>query len=428
MTTDNSIWSQLHKILFRFFFTYFALYLLSFPIGEFLPHLDFLGKIQIAIIDWLVNGFNDYIMHFTKVLMPINGSGDTSYGWVQLTLSLSLSVLGTIIWTALDFRRNNYRTLDFIIWTALRYFVCYIAFIYGSIKVVMMQMGFPSLSQLATPLGDYLPMRFTWLFIGYSDGYQFFSGLMEMLVFFLLLFKKTTTLGLFIGLGVFINVMMLNLCYDVPVKIFSIHLVVMCFLLLTPDFKRLFNFFIFNKPTHISAKYHFSSTKRWMRITRICLKVFFAVCIVFMIIITTEQMTQEEKKPFAYGVYDIEHFVINKDTTPVLANDSLAWKDMIFDKWNTVSVNTTDTLLSRRYRRGYFYFDRDSVKQTLTCYKFKDQDSIYLFKMQYTFNGKDKMKLRTKIKGDSVIIDLVNNHRKFQLENKEFHWLSEHNR
>ena len=50
---------------------------------------------------------------------------------------------------------------------------------YGIIKLFVLQMPFPQLSQLATPLGDLLPMRFSWLFIGYSVPYQFFSGAME---------------------------------------------------------------------------------------------------------------------------------------------------------------------------------------------------------------------------------------------------------
>ncbi|MGK4568561.1 hypothetical protein [Flavobacterium sp. 3HN19-14] len=387
-----------------------------------------LTKPQVAIVDWMVYGFNDYILHFQDKLVPLNGSGDTSYGWVQVILYLTIATVGTVLWTALDYNRKNYRKLDYIIWTTMRYFICFIAFVYGSIKLFMMQMGFPSLSQLATPLGDYLPMRFTWAFIGYSDAYQFFSGLMEMVVFFLLLFRRTVTLGLFIGLGVFINVMMLNLCYDVPVKLFSIHLVIMCFLMLTPDLKRIFTFFIFNRPTHISSAYHFSSAKRWMRITRLILKIIFFALNAFVLYDTYEYYAMQDKKGFAEGVYDVQHYIVNNDTIPVLANDSLAWKDIIFDKWQVISVNTTDTILSRRYRRGYFYYARDSVKNTLTCFTYKKADSIYLFTAHYDFDGKDKLKLKTKIKGDSVIFDLVNNHRKFQLANKEFHWLSEGNR
>ncbi len=45
------------------------------------------------------------------------------------------------------------------------------------------------------------------------------------------------------------NVLMLNLGYDVPRKILSIHLVLMCLFLLIPEFRRLGNVFIFNRAT-----------------------------------------------------------------------------------------------------------------------------------------------------------------------------------
>ena len=85
-------------------------------------------------------------------------------------------------------------------------------------------MIFPNQSQLATPLGDFLPMRFSWMFIAYSTPYQMFSGAMEVLAGLLLFNRKTITLRLCVATSVFLNVMVLNLCYDIPVKIFSIHL------------------------------------------------------------------------------------------------------------------------------------------------------------------------------------------------------------
>ena len=43
---------------------------------------------------------------------------------------------------------------------------------------------------------------------------------MEVFAGIFLLFRRTVTLGLLIATGVFINVMMLNLTYDIPVKYF----------------------------------------------------------------------------------------------------------------------------------------------------------------------------------------------------------------
>src|SRR5262249_42923784 len=129
-----------------------------------------------------------------------------------------------------------------------RYYVALVALSYGIIKLFALQMPFPNLSQLATPLGDFLPMRLSWMFIGYSQPYQFFSGAMEVLAALLLLYRKTATLGVLMACAVFTNVMVLNLSYDIPVKIYSAEIVFFCLFLLANEIKRIVNFFILNKP------------------------------------------------------------------------------------------------------------------------------------------------------------------------------------
>ena len=44
-----------------------------------------------------------------------------------------------------------------------------------------------------------MPMRLSWLFIGYSTPYEIFSGAMETVAGLLLLFRRTITAGLFMG-------------------------------------------------------------------------------------------------------------------------------------------------------------------------------------------------------------------------------------
>src|SRR4051812_13946636 len=117
-------------------------------------------------------------------------------------------------------------------------------------------MPFPTLSQLATPLGDLLPMRFSWLFIGYSVPYQFFSGAMESLAGLLLLYRRTVTAGLFAATGAFMNVVMINLAYDVPVKLNAAPLLFACLFLLALDAKRLLNFLVLNRPAPPTAAYN----------------------------------------------------------------------------------------------------------------------------------------------------------------------------
>ena len=65
----------------------------------------------------------------------------------------------------------------------------------------------------------------------------------------MLLFRRTTTLGALVSIAVLGNVAMLNYCYDVPVKLYSSHLLFMAIVLLAKDARRLLAVLLTNQPT-----------------------------------------------------------------------------------------------------------------------------------------------------------------------------------
>lgn len=430
-STEPSQWLFVQKLAFRFFFIYFILQVQSWSwFFSWIPGVEFLLGYVNQGMDWFVETANKHIFHVREVLVPMGGSGDTSYGWAQLWLFLSLATIGSIIWTNLDLKRKNYVVLDFWLRTVVRYYIILVLLTYGISKVFMQQMGFPLISQLATPLGDLLPMRFSWLFIGYSEPYQIFSGVMEVLPALLMLYRRTLNLGIFIAFAVFLNVMMLNLCYDVPVKIFSIQMTFSCFYLLANNLNHFFNFFILNKPTVLDTSYHYKYASKTMRWGRIIFKTIF---IIFVLIIPTYETwsgfssEQKESKPIKSGVYEVKTFAVNNDSTAKTMPDSLKWKDMIFEKDTYGSINTKDTLFRERYNRAYFSYEVDTIKNVMN-FKKRQSDSTFLFSMRYEIPDSNTVKFWTKIRKDSVYIVLKKSKRYFQLAERQFHWLSEDNR
>src|SRR5580692_2715309 len=214
-----SQWTGWQKLLFRFFFIYFLLFIPS-PL-PYLPVLKYVQRGYEIALEWAASQADSRLFHIHTpgVPLPVNdGAGDTSHFWAQFWMFLLLAAVGSLVWTLLDPRRKNYERLGYWLRTAVRYFLALQCFEYGIMKLFMMQMSTPTLSQLATPLGDFGPMRLCWMSMGYSAPYEVFGGLMEVVAGLLLLYRRTVTLGLLAGLGVFINVMMLNLSYDVSVK------------------------------------------------------------------------------------------------------------------------------------------------------------------------------------------------------------------
>lgn len=428
-------WPLWYRIIFRFVFVYFILFIFTFPILDYVPLLREANGWLMKVTGWPVEFFNARLVHFRPELVPPNGSGDTSFVWVQVLLHILLAGIATVIWSWVARARSHYRA-EYFLALAMRYFVALAAIAYGIIKLFALQMSFPSNTMLATPLGDLLPMRFSWMFFGYSPTYQIFSGIMELTVALLLLYRRTATLGIFIGFAVFLNVMMINLCYDVPVKIFSMHLAVMCLLLLLNDLPRLWAFFVGNRKAEPSAQFHYQPAKRPARVIRIALKSLFVLMCLGMCVdiwqMRAENIARENyvQKPIREGVYDVVSYVRNGVDVPVLARDTLIWKDLIFEKdpkFPWVSVGSCDTMFRQRYRRGMFEYKADTIKKELVCFTFKAADSAYLFTMRYHF-AKDTVLLCTKIRNDSVRLKLLPNERKFKLAERQFHWLSERNR
>jgi hypothetical protein len=88
--------------------------------------------------------------------------------------------------------------------------------------------------------------------MGASVGYNIFAGLGEAVGGLLLFFRRTTLLGSLILVGVLANVVALNFCYDVPVKLYSSHLLLMAIVLVLPDATRLAALLILNRPAPAS--------------------------------------------------------------------------------------------------------------------------------------------------------------------------------
>lgn len=447
MTTplsEGSVWPLWRKIGFRFAFIYLLFYvapwaLLTSAMGSievewiqwlFTPFYKVVEYIGIGWT-WLVETFNTYVYTVAPQLVPFNGSGDTSFGWAQLVFMLWLAVIGCVVWSFLDRKRNNYENLDYWMRISVRYYISFYCLLYGIIKIFTLQMIFPNLSQLATPLGDFLPMRFSWLFIGYSTPYQMFSGVMETIAGLLLINRKTVTLGLITATGVFIHVFVLNLAYDIPVKLFSGHLLLFCIYLLSYEMNRLINFFILNRVSDPDRSFNVEFRSKWMRWTRITLKTLFILTAFVLPMYSTygqhDQVYNQVKeiKPIKKGMYDVDLYVRNnKDTIPAIVSDTTRWKNIIFEN-GTGSVDT-EPLFFKRYSRYYFSYKPDTINNLI---KFKpSRDTTTVFTMKYDLVDENTVNLRALYKGDSVYMRLKRNNHHFQLTERQFHWLSEANR
>lgn len=430
----NQSWSLFGRISFRFAFIYYVLFFNPFDFLSGIPVLQGIPQLSRIPLDALAYFLNDQFYHIRPQLNANGGgSGDTSFGWaLQFTLMI-VSFLGALIWSVFDRKRKAYLILHYWLCILIRYSLAVTAFIYGILKVFAMQMIFPSISQLATPLGDFLPMRFSWLFIGYSEPYQIFSGVAEVMIALLLVWRKTALLGALLAIGVFGNVVMLNLSYDIPVKIYSINLLVASIFLAWQERERLFKFFILNKTVVPSSLFEKQYQGKWKKTTRILLKVVFIVLSFgftakdyYDYSVEYQQSSLRILEPIQPGMYHVELFVKNGDTIPESLVDSLRWRDVIFDYNGAGSVSANDSSMRMRYGRAYFNYEPDSLGEMLEWRISGESSAVANFEMDFSKEG--KMILKGKKSEDSLYVVLKKLNRHFPLTERQFHWISESNR
>jgi hypothetical protein len=255
---------------------------------------------------------------------------------------------------------------------------------------------------------------------------------MEVLVCVLLINRKTVTAGLLLGLAVFLNIFILNLSYDIPVKLYSFQLFLTCAYLIAEDGKRLVGIFLMNRSAGENDLYRNKFSFRHYNVVRFSAKVLFIL--LFMLLPAWEAWSRYQRiinmnlnmPPYA-GYYKLDRLLLNGDAVPVNQYDASIWKDLILDKGNMGSIQSTNTSFNQRYGRGYFGYSIDSLSQQISFTR-SAFDTTRLFILKFKFSDSVRLQLWGKVHDDSVNYSFIKSKRHFQLTEQQFHWISEANR
>ncbi|MBX9733554.1 MAG: hypothetical protein K2X37_05805 [Chitinophagaceae bacterium] len=425
-------WGNGKKFFFRFFFLACTLFITPFTFLQGAPGISSLLGYYFDAYDAICLQFNTWIFHIAPNTKVPNGNGDYPEQWMALYTSLLLALIGSIIWSIIDNKRKDYNKLNYWLFVAVRYFVISNGFSYGIFKLFAVQMPFPSISQLATPLGDFLPMRLSWMFIGYSHSYQVFSGLIEVIAALLLLFRPTATLGILVSLGVFGNVMMLNLSYDIPVKINAITIVILCVWMLAEELPRLIQFFFYNRALPSIMLVFPFTTKKGRIIARSIKWIMVASWIIVTTMLSLQTLDTKKKDLVSTpiiptGYYDVLVHARGTDTLGMASGDSLYWQNMVIDNRSAGSIKTSDSRFRQRYGRAYFNYTIDTIHQHISLLK-SASDSISIAKFHFQIKDTNTITLTSTDSNNAIYLLLRRRQKQFPLAEKQFHWISETNR
>lgn len=334
-STERKSATWLRRFGFRCSVLYFFLFTFPFPIGSLAPGWFFYqdwpwNRLWQKLAPWIGNHILRRPDAYTDGSFSRLDS-DSWLQWIQVGCFLVLALLGAFVWARFDVERRN----DARIREALRYLLRYTLVIamlgYGVNKVLLLQMPAPDLNVLRAHFGDFRPDTVLWNFVGYSSAYQFFTGAAEILAGLLLVFRRTTTLGALVTVAIMTNVVMMNFCYHVEVKINSSHFLLMAVVLVADDAKRLLNLFVFNRPTEARPPERFW-LEGWQATLGRVAHALVLLWIVGALYTDTARLAKSRPRtssphPLA-GVYEVETFKRGGLEAPPTLTDTTRWREL----------------------------------------------------------------------------------------------------
>jgi uncharacterized membrane protein YphA (DoxX/SURF4 family) len=417
-------WNRATRIAFRFCFTYFGLYCLATQfLGGLIvnPVLSFPGLGRFWPLRQITSWYATHVFHVTSALVYTGNSGDTIFYWIQTYLLLAVAAGATILWSGLD-RRAEYVTLHKWFHFAIRLVVASQMFDYGMAKIIPTQFPKPSLITLVEPVGNLELTGVLWTAIGASPGYQMFTGWAEMLAGILLLVPRTTTLGALVGMMDMIQVWIMNMTFDIPLKQISFHLLLLTLFLIAPDVRRLTDFFVLGRPVGAPTDRPLFRTPRANHRAFVA-QIAFGVYLVAMYTNLYRGYWYAEggrggpQSPL-YGIWNVEALSINgQSRSPALNDYDRRWRRVIFDVPSSMAFQRTDDSFA------HYDVSIDMASHSLTLTK--RHSSTWKASFKFERLAADQLTLegemdRYRIRMDLRLVDLDS----FRLPNGTFRWVA----
>jgi hypothetical protein len=268
-------WSRPTRILFRFAFCLLVPYSLCCGHKTVFTRIPFAGhaleaafeRIYLVPARWI----GQHLFHLTGAAAVIHPSAfaDRALDWIAAGLMLACAMLATLVWSLIDElpapRRLSYPLLFQAMRWTLRLTLVISILWYGAIKIFPIQIESPSLAVLNERVGDTSPMTMLWTLLGMNHMYERVCGTVETVAALLLLWRRTALSGAVLAVIVMANIVLFDVFFDVPVRLYATALLLMALTLIAPDAQALLRFFFTRTPSTPSTTWGLSAAPRPLR-------------------------------------------------------------------------------------------------------------------------------------------------------------------
>jgi hypothetical protein len=381
----------------------------------------FFGLIFAAPLDWKFwrEVFHTHWTHFqdlfrlTAALPQYFSAPKWGFGsFRNVYLVLLIAVFAAAFWSYLDRRRREYNLLYYWLNVFLRYRLAIGLIGYGLLQLFPIQFPKPTLSDLYTNYGDYLQWKLYYLTNGIAHAhYEEFLGAVEVLGGALLLWRSTMTIGAILSASLLVNIVLANFAYQLGDHVYATLLLLAASFLLLHDAARLLNLLVLQrraKADRFQPPFHTVVARRLHVAGK-------SAVFLFLILygISVAYGFRHTNWPFpdtpgplknAAGYYNVREFTVNGRTIPYSLTDPVRWENVVFERWNTISIRSLQPVplevgkpeiaygndqyeYAGNAGRRFYSYTADAAAQTLHLQGRNDPRESLLFHYQYAPDG-----------------------------------------
>ncbi len=288
----------------------------------------------------------------------------------------------------------------------VRFYLASVLLSYGWSKIYPTQFPAPDFTRLTSPY------------------YQSFGGWAEAVPGLLLLFRRTSTAGALFAVAVMGNVVVLNFCYDVPVKLFSSHLLLMALFFLIPDIAPLWRFLLLRKASKLGGIWIPRFERRYLRITAVALQILVIGNALYGSLdayrFYKKRTAATDQGGFLSGIWDLDNLATSVADQPAPASSDNDWRRLMVPDvvaFGRVGVRVANGKLLR------FSSNQDKRNRKLQLKGWRNEQSAELF---YQQPDHEHLVLTGTIDRKSVNLHFHCFHAdQSLLTTRGFHWISE---
>jgi hypothetical protein len=360
-----------------------------------------------------------------QVILQPTGSGDTMRAYVGCLCAAIIAAALALLWMMMkligqlwkpSWRGNAF--LYGLVRVLVRFFLAEMLFGYGFAKVFPVQFAEPSSYRLNEQLGDMSPMGLLWTFMGFSSTYQIFTGAVEVLSGLLLTTRRTTLLGALLTMAAMGQVFVLNMCFDVPVKLYSFHYLVMALFLAAPDLPRLTKAMVLGMAV-AATPFAPLMGRVWLDRTMLALRTLLVALMLWgQVHVGYERWNQTHggPEPPALGRWNVVSMRIDNKEPSKGDPTTWNWLDFMNKSMLRLSGPTPPTVVYR------IAWTTETKNVTLTKFTAPGWSATYA----YDFPEPDVLELRGTMDDKAIAATLKRApERHYQLMTRGFHWIQE---